>query len=331
MSSETGLPEEACGIGQLPREEQSDDAEPFGQGGLPETGSDARRDALMEAEVIADTACTPGDAFLVKDAGTPTIPEIHAQELRDRLEVVVIHEGFRGEYERPAPMTPTVAQVAVLGGREWEIEVESAQFEEVGSAAGDVVAGEKSRGAARWVEVLVDEVEDELVDAGLAVRVGAIPGLAADQGMRMAFDSAGHVLDPIRRWHAVVVGEEEDLRLAGTGSELAGPCGSGLLLVGDSELEGWREAPRVDRERLRAAVIHQQHFKQGMIQGLPAEGRQASGCGLGATPAGNDDLNAQTGVKKLPEVRGRSRWSVAIRRPGGGEVSRLSGSIGVWP
>lgn len=169
MSPETGFPREACGVGELPGNEQCDDAEPFGQGGFTETGSHAGRDALVEAKVIADTPCTPRLALFVKDPGTPAIPEIHAQELRDRLEVVVIHNGIRGRHERPAPTAPTVAQVAVLGGGEWEIEVESAQFEEVGSAAPDVVAGENGGGAAGRIEVLVDEIEDELVDAGLAV------------------------------------------------------------------------------------------------------------------------------------------------------------------
>lgn len=215
----------------------------------------------MKGEVVADAPCTPCEALFVEDPCAPAIPEIHAEELCDRLVVVVLHEGFRDVDERPSPVAPTVAQVAVLGRRQREIEVESAQFEEVGSPAADVVAGKNGGRATGRVEVLVDEVEDQLVDAGLTVRGRAIPGGAANQGARVDFDGPGHLLDPIRRWNAVVVGEKEDFRLTGMGSGLARPCGAGLFLVGDLEAEGGRKAARVDREGFRAAVIDQQDFK----------------------------------------------------------------------
>ena len=226
------------------------------------------------------------------------VPEIHAQELRDRLEVVVVHDGFRDVNQRPAPMAPTVAQIPVFGRGEREIEVEPAQLEEIGSTTADVVAGENGGEAAGRVEVLVDEIEDQLIDAGLTVRGGAIPRGATYQCVRVSLDGPGHVPDPIRRWDAVVVGEEKDFRLAGEGSVLARPGGAGLFLVGDPEAEGWREAARVDREGFRAAVVDQQDFKPRMIQGLQAECGQASGCRLWPASAGNDDQDAQEGGRQ---------------------------------
>ena len=216
--------------------------------------------------------------------------------------------GFGGVHERPAPLAPAITQVAIFGGREREVRVEAAHFQEVGPAAADVVAGEKGGGAARWIEVLVDEVEDELVDAGLAVGVGAIPGVAADHGMGVGFHSAGQGLDPVRGRHAIVVREEEDPGLTAAGSELARNGRTGVLLVDDPEPEGRREASGVDLEGFGAAVIHQQDFERRMIQGLPAERGKAAGCGLGPASAGNDDLdaNTQTAFERLPE------WGAAV-------------------
>jgi hypothetical protein len=45
-----------------------------------------------------------------------------------------------------------------------------------------------------------------------------------------------------------------------------------------------------------------------MIQGLPAEGGQASGCGLGPASAGYDDQDAQMDAAKLTDVWGGSPW-----------------------
>lgn len=329
-SSEEGLPEEADGVGRFPSQEQGDDEDPFGQGRVLEVRAESGRDALVESEVIADTPGAAGATFLVEDAGTATVPEIHPKELGDRLGVVVFDEGFGGVHERPAPLAPAITQVAIFGGREREVRVEAAQFQEVGPAAADVVAGEKGGGAARWIEVLVDEVEDELVDAGLAVGVGAIPGVAADHGMGVGFHSAGQGLDPVRGRHAIVVREEEDPGLTAAGSELARDGRTGVLLVDDPEPEGRREASGVDSEGFGAAIIHQQDFERRMIQGLPAECGKAAGCGLGPASAGNDDLdaNTQTAFERLPEWGAAVHGAVGSIRPGMRTACRRWATLG---
>lgn len=196
-----------------------------------------------------------------------------------------------------AGLAPSITEVTVFGGGEWEGGVKAAKYEEGIPRAGDVGGHKPGSPVVVGVVVAIEEVGQLLTGFGAEAVGGAVREHPANEGLRV-FDKAGvEGREPVGERDTVVVEKNEVLSGGMLGAGVSGVCRAAVVWY-DHQLDPEVRSERRDHVigRVITAVIHDNDINVPAREAQPCDAVQACAQVLMAFEGRNNDREVNTGM-----------------------------------